>query len=205
MNTAVGSGSTGGSGTKLVVGIDGSPGALHGAAWAMEAAADARLLVLGSKPPTLADASMVTTAALIAHCQCPVVIVKPGPPAGGPVVVAVRSADESDAIEFAFHQATLRGGRLLAVHCDRSGHDTPLTPDVLATWLETASRRHPRVKFHYGSFYRSMPLPAGAKEDDIDATYTDGILTVTVPVSESPSPEKHVEIKKIAATGDDTN
>ncbi|MEV6325319.1 Hsp20/alpha crystallin family protein [Nocardia sp. NPDC051787] len=53
-----------------------------------------------------------------------------------------------------------------------------------------------RSEFHYGSFYRSIPLPVGAKEDDIDATYTDGILTVTVPVSESQTPEKHIEIKK---------
>ncbi|MDT2007082.1 Hsp20/alpha crystallin family protein [Rhodococcus opacus] len=60
-----------------------------------------------------------------------------------------------------------------------------------------------RSEFHYGSFYRSMPLPAGANEDDIDATYTDGILTVTVPVSESQTPEKHVEVKKApAARGD---
>lgn len=53
-----------------------------------------------------------------------------------------------------------------------------------------------RSEFHYGSFYRSIPLPVGAKEDDIDASYTDGILTVTVPVSESETPEKHIEIKK---------
>ncbi|MGW0041940.1 Hsp20/alpha crystallin family protein [Rhodococcus sp. NPDC003348] len=52
-----------------------------------------------------------------------------------------------------------------------------------------------RSEFHYGSFYRSMPLPAGANEDAIDATYADGILTVTVPVAEAPAPAKHVEIK----------
>ncbi|MBF6301342.1 Hsp20/alpha crystallin family protein [Nocardia amamiensis] len=53
-----------------------------------------------------------------------------------------------------------------------------------------------RSEFHYGSFYRSIPLPVGAKEDDIDASYTDGILTVTVPVAESETPAKHIEIKK---------
>jgi len=61
-----------------------------------------------------------------------------------------------------------------------------------------------RSAFHYGSFYRSMPLPTGAKEDDIDATYTDGILTVTMPVTESPTPEKHVEITKTTPTGEKT-
>jgi len=61
-----------------------------------------------------------------------------------------------------------------------------------------------RSEFHYGSFYRSMPLPTGAEEDDIDATYTDGILTVTMPVTESPTPEKHVEITKTTPTGEKT-
>ncbi|WP_280247758.1 Hsp20/alpha crystallin family protein [Nocardia abscessus] len=58
-----------------------------------------------------------------------------------------------------------------------------------------------RSEFHYGSFYRSIPLPVGAKEDAIEATYSDGILTVTVPVSESETPEKHIEIKKPAGNG----
>jgi HSP20 family molecular chaperone IbpA len=32
-----------------------------------------------------------------------------------------------------------------------------------------------------------MALPAGAKVDDIKATYTDGILTVTIGIGETPS------------------
>jgi len=36
-------------------------------------------------------------------------------------------------------------------------------------------------EFHYGSFSRSVLLPAGAKVDKTTATYTDGILEVTVP------------------------
>ncbi len=58
-----------------------------------------------------------------------------------------------------------------------------------------------RSEFHYGSFYRSVPLPSGAKEDAIEATYTDGILTVSVPMSESETPEKHIAIKKTAGNG----
>ncbi|MDI9913845.1 Hsp20/alpha crystallin family protein [Rhodococcus sp. IEGM 1379] len=53
-----------------------------------------------------------------------------------------------------------------------------------------------RSESHYCSFYRSMPLPAGTKEDDIDVTYDYGILTVTMPVTDTWEPEKHVEIKK---------
>lgn len=59
-----------------------------------------------------------------------------------------------------------------------------------------------RSEFHYGSFYRSMSLPVGAQEDDIDATYDDGILMVTVPVSEPQTTEKHVEVKKAITKGE---
>ena len=37
------------------------------------------------------------------------------------------------------------------------------------------------AEFSYGSFSRTVPLPAGADEDDIAATYDRGILTVRCP------------------------
>ena len=39
-----------------------------------------------------------------------------------------------------------------------------------------------RTEFRYGSFRRSVPLPAGAAEDDVEASYRDGILEVRIPV-----------------------
>lgn len=39
-------------------------------------------------------------------------------------------------------------------------------------------------EFQYGSFHRAMTLPAGAKVDDIKATYSDGILTVAIGLGE---------------------
>jgi HSP20 family protein len=41
-----------------------------------------------------------------------------------------------------------------------------------------------RSEFEYGSFVRSMRLPANATEDDIVATYQDGILEVRAPMTE---------------------
>ncbi|WFR72634.1 Hsp20/alpha crystallin family protein [Prescottella defluvii] len=38
----------------------------------------------------------------------------------------------------------------------------------------------------------SRPLPTGADEDAIDATYSDGILTVSTPITASGSPAKQV-------------
>ena len=41
-------------------------------------------------------------------------------------------------------------------------------------------------EFSYGSFVRTVALPAGADEDDIHATYDRGILTVSVPLVRGP-------------------
>jgi HSP20 family protein len=48
-----------------------------------------------------------------------------------------------------------------------------------------------RSEFRYGSMYRSIPLPKGVKEEDITATYKDGVLEVKAPV-----PEARVEAMK---------
>jgi HSP20 family protein len=42
-----------------------------------------------------------------------------------------------------------------------------------------------RSEFCYGSFVRAVALPDGADAEDIKATYSRGILTVSVPVPES--------------------
>ena len=41
-----------------------------------------------------------------------------------------------------------------------------------------------RSEFRYGSFVRTVPLPAGATETDVTATYKDGVLEIRVPVAE---------------------
>jgi HSP20 family protein len=39
-----------------------------------------------------------------------------------------------------------------------------------------------KTERHFGSFSRSMPLPAGVSADDITKTSKDGVLEVTIPV-----------------------
>lgn len=41
-----------------------------------------------------------------------------------------------------------------------------------------------RSEFRYGSFDRTVGLPPGATEDDVTATYTDGVLEIRVPVAQ---------------------
>jgi HSP20 family protein len=45
-----------------------------------------------------------------------------------------------------------------------------------------------RSEFRYGMFRRTVPLPAGVKDEDIKASYVDGILEVRVPAAEQPTP-----------------
>jgi HSP20 family protein len=58
-------------------------------------------------------------------------------------------------------------------------------------------------EFTYGSFTRTVALPAAADEDDISATYDRGILTVTVPLSDDHPTEKRVEVVETILVDDD--
>ncbi|WP_427170431.1 Hsp20/alpha crystallin family protein [Arthrobacter sp. 92] len=42
-----------------------------------------------------------------------------------------------------------------------------------------------RSEFRYGSFTRDLPLPEGIREEDIKASYTDGVLEVRTPLPEA--------------------
>jgi HSP20 family molecular chaperone IbpA len=52
---------------------------------------------------------------------------------------------------------------------------------------EETSKHH--SEFHYGTFTRSVTLPAGADEEHIDAVYGHGILEVTVRLAEKEAAE----------------
>lgn len=40
-----------------------------------------------------------------------------------------------------------------------------------------------RCEREYGSFYRAIPLPEGAKEDEVKAIFENGVLEITVPLA----------------------
>lgn len=46
-----------------------------------------------------------------------------------------------------------------------------------------------RCERNYGSFYRAVPLPKGVKFDDINATFNDGVLEVSVPLPTQSKPD----------------
>jgi len=59
---------------------------------------------------------------------------------------------------------------------------------------ETKKENYHRVERSYGAFQRSFTLPSAIKADRIDASYKDGILTVSLPKAEEAKP-KQIEVK----------
>ena len=51
------------------------------------------------------------------------------------------------------------------------------------------------VESYYGSFRRSFQLPDLIDKDKIDASYTDGILTIVLPKDSKKSTQKQISIK----------
>jgi HSP20 family protein len=54
-----------------------------------------------------------------------------------------------------------------------------------------------RSEFQYGSFARTVPLPVGATDKDVKATYKDGILEVRIPVDRKEADAKKVPIQRV--------
>lgn len=61
---------------------------------------------------------------------------------------------------------------------------------------ESGEHNYYRMERSYGSFYRRIPMPDGAQEDDISANFTDGVLEITAPLGKTETGQK----KKIAIT-----
>ncbi|MCM3688301.1 Hsp20/alpha crystallin family protein [Kocuria rosea] len=51
-----------------------------------------------------------------------------------------------------------------------------------------------RSEFRYGSFVRTLPLPAGTKDEDITASYSDGVLEVRAPIRKLDELPQHKKI-----------
>ena len=113
--------------------------------------------------------------------------------------------------------ATLRSGQMIRLEDDmQGGHyllraelpgidpakdvDITVRDGQLTIKAERSEKKESkgRSEFAYGSFTRSVTLPAGANEDDIKATYDKGILTVDVAVPEqaaAAAAEKHITVQ----------
>lgn len=58
-----------------------------------------------------------------------------------------------------------------------------------------------RSEREYGSFYRAIPLPEGARVEDVKALFTDGVLEVSVPLPAKPEAKmRTIEIEEPTKT-----
>jgi hypothetical protein len=86
---------------------------------------------------------------------------------------------------------------------EQEAHDVDITvPDGHLTTI-TAERSaeenlNGRSEFAYGSFVRSVRLPADADEDDITASYDKRILTVSVGLSQPKPAEKRIPAQSVS-------
>ncbi len=53
-----------------------------------------------------------------------------------------------------------------------------------------------RSEFHYGSYARVLTLPDGADPDNIEASYTDGILDLRVPIDPQRQTARKISVTK---------
>lgn len=83
---------------------------------------------------------------------------------------------------------------------DAQNIDISLSGDILTIKGEKKSEREEKkenyhlVERSYGSFSRSLRLPAAVEADKIEAAYKQGVLTITCPKKEEAKP-KAIEIK----------
>jgi HSP20 family protein len=83
--------------------------------------------------------------------------------------------------------------------------DKDVEVSVADRMLHIEARRHEeesreakgyrRKEIRTGSFRRTLALPAGVEEGDVEATYEDGILEVRIPTPE-PQPTKKIPVSK---------
>lgn len=53
-----------------------------------------------------------------------------------------------------------------------------------------------RSERNYGSFYRQIPLPEGARTENAAATFQNGVLEITIPAPKVAVPTRKLEIKE---------
>jgi HSP20 family protein len=59
---------------------------------------------------------------------------------------------------------------------------------------EEKDENYTRQEYNYSSFSRSFRLPESVTEDDIDASYKDGVLMLTIPKKEEPQKPQRKQI-----------
>jgi len=84
----------------------------------------------------------------------------------------------------------------LVVHAELPGFNTKDVCVEVDGGTLTISGERQHSERSYGSFYRAIPLPENVDPDQIKATFTDGVLEVTMPAPKAEQQgRKKIEVK----------
>jgi HSP20 family protein len=88
-------------------------------------------------------------------------------------------------------RADLPGARKEDVQIEVEGDTLVISGERRAEHEEGGEEQgYQMVERTYGSFYRAVPLPPGANSEQIKAEMRDGVLTITLPLSEEAKPRR---------------
>jgi HSP20 family protein len=92
-------------------------------------------------------------------------------------------------------KAELPGLKKEDVRVEMLGDDLVISGEAKSE-TEVKEQDYYRSERTFGSFYRRVPLPAGTKPEQVEATLTDGVLEVHIPRPATPMTEAtKVEVK----------
>ena len=114
---------------------------------------------------------------------------------------------EFDKVEWVPRIEVLQNNGQLMVRADLPGLTkddvkVELTDDMLTLSGERKEEKEEkhegyyRSERSYGSFYRQIPLPEGAKTEDATATFRNGVLEITMPAPKVETSTRKLEIKE---------
>ena len=117
-----------------------------------------------------------------------------------------RLADLESSMWLPQVEAFERAGKLI-VRADLPGLnkddiDVDITDDAIRIRGERRQEREEneegyyRSERSYGSFYREIPLPAGVKHEEANATFANGVLEITMPAPARQSAGRRIEISQ---------
>ena len=121
-----------------------------------------------------------------------------------------RFGMEFDNVEWVPRIEVLQNNGQLMVRADLPGLtkedvNVELTDDMLTLSGERKEEKEEkregfyRSERSYGSFYRQIPLPEGARTEDATATFRNGVLEITMPAPKAETSTRKLEIKEPTA------
>ncbi|MEN9300224.1 MAG: hypothetical protein RLZZ254_5 [Actinomycetota bacterium] len=90
----------------------------------------------------------------------------------------IPGIDPDEDVEIVVEDSMLR----LSVHKQREKH--------------IEDKRHWRSEFSYGSFQRSILLPAASSQDNVKATYEDGVLEIRIPLDGKATKSRKINVTR---------